>query len=157
MWIYLVHILLFFSVSYLLSILSFSRDGVKIILRFLFLVYLTIFRSSCRLKYILGYRYSCKYTTKKANIRYKVASLINIMISVLAAVYQYHSEQRVWNLLTSFLAFTCTVSVFYFHHCETIAFYNTILCIVSISWNNNQAFFKKIKCLISVLSFSRRS
>lgn len=38
---------------------------LKIILHFLFLVYLTIFR----LKYILGYRYSCKYTTKKANIR----------------------------------------------------------------------------------------
>lgn len=33
---------------------------LKIIFRFLFLVYLTIFRSSCRLKYILGYRYSCK-------------------------------------------------------------------------------------------------
>lgn len=42
---------------------------LKIILHFLFLVYLTIFRSSCRLKYILGYRYSCKYTTEKANIR----------------------------------------------------------------------------------------
>lgn len=35
------------------------------------------------------------------------------------------------------------ISVFYFHHCETIAFYNTILCIVSVSWNNNQAFFFK--------------
>lgn len=34
------------------------------------------------------------------------------------------------------------ISVFYFHHCETIAFYNTILCIVSVSWNNNQVFFK---------------
>lgn len=107
---FILFIFYFLSVSYLLSILSFSRDGVKIILRFLFLVYLTIFRSSCRLKYILGYRYSCKYTTKKANIRYKVASLIYIMISVLVAVYQYHSEQRVWNLLTSFLAFTCTGS-----------------------------------------------
>lgn len=42
---------------------------LKIILHFLFLVYLTIFRSSCRLKYILGYRYNCKYTTEKANIR----------------------------------------------------------------------------------------
>lgn len=101
----------FFQFHICFQFWAFLEMVIKIILYFLFLVYLTIFRSfNCRLKYILGYRYSYKYTTKKANIRYKVASLIYIMISVLVAVYQYHSEQRVWNLLTSFLAFTCTGS-----------------------------------------------
>lgn len=34
------------------------------------------------------------------------------------------------------------IAVSIFHHGETIAVYNTILCIVFVSWNNNQVFFK---------------
>lgn len=68
-----------------------------------------------------------------------MASLRNIMIPVLVAVNQYHSEQLVWNHLTSFLAFTtkgskynCTSATFYkiisvSCHCKTTAIQYTLV------------------------------